>query len=62
MLPNNDNKQEACREKQDHGNSNPFFLIKDTDSDEKFDNDVFFKKCAEPTLERAAELETSPIG
>ena len=43
-----------------------YFLFKDNDSDEKFDNDVFFLKGdsegMELTLERAAELETSPIG
>ena len=48
-----------------------YFLFKDNNSDEKFDNDVFFFKkgdtttCTEglePTLEQAAELKTSPIG
>ena len=46
-----------------------YFLIKDSDLDEKFDNDVFFKNVirqstegVKPTMKRAAELKTSPIG
>ena len=47
-----------------------YFLFRDNDSDEKVDSIVFLKKNVirqnaegmEPTLERSAELETSPIG
>ena len=46
-----------------------YFLFKDNDSDKKFDNVVFFQKVIrrnaegmEPTLKRAAELQTSLIG
>ena len=44
-----------------------YFLFKDNDSDEKFENDVFLKvirqnaEVVEPTLDRAAELETSSV-
>ena len=46
-----------------------YFFFKDNDADEKFDNDVFFIKVirqnaegVEPTLDCAAELETSSVG
>ena len=51
------------------GKLKDYFLFKDNDSDEKIDKDVFFKKVirqnaegVEPTLDSAAELETSSFG